>query len=113
MKQNFFMVYFLGVPLGGRIVLHTFKWQNLHKKKMSAPPSGRLISIRWNGSKNYRPQASLFDTNGTVSDKPRRLLRHQRHQRAQAHNSTLYHHIGYLNYLKTDPKVTHKSHLKV
>jgi hypothetical protein len=30
MKQNFFMVYFLSVPLGGRIVLHTFKWQKLH-----------------------------------------------------------------------------------
>jgi hypothetical protein len=45
MKQNFFMVYFLGVPLGGIIVLHTFKWQNLHKKKLSVPPSGRLISI--------------------------------------------------------------------
>jgi hypothetical protein len=24
------MVHFLGVPLGGRIVLHTLKWQNLH-----------------------------------------------------------------------------------
>jgi hypothetical protein len=23
------------------------------KKKLSVPPSGRLISIRWNGSKNY------------------------------------------------------------
>jgi hypothetical protein len=23
------------------------------KKKWSVPPSGRLISIRWNGSKNY------------------------------------------------------------
>jgi hypothetical protein len=54
MKQNFFMVYFLGVPLGGRIVLHTFKWQNLHKKNLSVPPSVRLISIRWNGSKNYK-----------------------------------------------------------
>jgi prolipoprotein diacylglyceryltransferase len=38
MKQNFFMVYFLGVPLGGRIVLHMFKWQNLHKKKIVSAP---------------------------------------------------------------------------
>jgi hypothetical protein len=63
MMQNFFMVYFLGVPLDGRIVLHTFKWQNLQYKKLLVPPSGRLISIRWNGSKNYKIlEKSLFHT---------------------------------------------------
>jgi hypothetical protein len=48
------MVHFLGVPLGGRIALHALKWRNLHKNNMSAPPSGWLISIRWNGAKKYK-----------------------------------------------------------
>jgi hypothetical protein len=30
MKQNFFVIHFLGVPLGERIVLHALKWRDLH-----------------------------------------------------------------------------------
>jgi hypothetical protein len=31
------------------------------KKKLSVPPSGQLISIRWNGSKNYSKRGLIFD----------------------------------------------------
>jgi hypothetical protein len=74
MKQNFFMFYFLGVPLGGRIVLHTFKWQNLDKKKLSVPPSGRLISIRWNGSKNYALKTNLTVATANIICAPPALV---------------------------------------
>jgi hypothetical protein len=38
-KQNFFMVYFLGVPLGGRMVfLRASEWWNLHQKNIVSAP---------------------------------------------------------------------------
>jgi hypothetical protein len=41
--------------------------------------------------------------NGTVSDKPRRLLRHQR---AQAHNNTLYHCQSPVRWTKIETELT-------
>jgi hypothetical protein len=37
MKQNFFEVHFLGVLLGGRLVLHALQVRTLHKNIASAP----------------------------------------------------------------------------
>jgi hypothetical protein len=55
----------------------------LHSNTLKYRPSE--IHLR-----KYRPtkyEKVMININGTVSDKPRRLLRHQR---AQAHNSTVY-----------------------
>jgi hypothetical protein len=38
MKQNFFMIHFLGVSLRGRIVVHALKWRNLNFKKIVSAP---------------------------------------------------------------------------
>jgi hypothetical protein len=51
-------------------------------------PARPTFSVeKWLFYVTLRPGARCKHCNGTVSDKPRRLLRHQR---AQAHNSTLY-----------------------
>jgi hypothetical protein len=73
------MVHFLGVPLGGRLVLHTsLEMADCIKQILSAPPTNRLINTRWSGTKKYSNAADTFSSLFQIRVNPKGVRERER-----------------------------------